>query len=111
TALPAALNFCRIGLLGVPSGRILTAPLFTRKPPPQEELAADESVTRLSADAISISPLVTRLSLYREIQLLNLPYCRSLNIFAIVSVPALMPSLTINMMFLAFLPRSEPGKM
>src|SRR5690606_30779261 len=84
--------------------RILILPWFTRCPPPQEELAAAESVTIELAEAISISPLCAKLSSYREIQCDGLPSFLLLYISAIFKVPELIPSLTIKMMFLAFFP-------
>src|SRR5690606_2619141 len=94
------------GLL--PSGAIFTAPLFTRTPPPHEELAAEESVTRLLAEAVSINPRTTLLSAYNDIQGDSLPSRRSRRTLAMPRVPALIPSLTIKMMFFAFLPAYWP---
>ncbi|MCY1226477.1 hypothetical protein D9M72_387070 [compost metagenome] len=100
---PDFLNFCQIGKCACPSGPTFNEPLFTRKPPPQEELAAAESVTIELAEAVSIKALETLLSLYNWIQLEPLPYFLFRNKSAILRVPVLIPSLTSKMIFLAFL--------
>ncbi len=46
----------------------MSDPLFTLAPPPQDELAAAESVTRESAEAVSISALLTFCSSYSRSQ-------------------------------------------
>ena len=55
-AHPCFMAVTRMGSSGVPSGAMLTAPLLMRCPHPQEDEAAEESVTTELADAISMSP-------------------------------------------------------
>src|SRR5690606_17141587 len=74
--LPFNLNFCQIGRCSSPDGLTFNDPLFTRKPPPQDELAAAESVTIDEAEAISIKPRETLLSRYNCSQLLLFPKIR-----------------------------------
>ena len=106
--LPAALNFCQIGIFTSPFGPMFKAPLFTRFPPPHEELAAAESVIIESAEAISIKPRLTLLSLYRFSQLEPTPFFCLRKISAIFKVPVLIPSLTIMIIFFTF--PLAPGK-
>ncbi|MNE76841.1 hypothetical protein D3C80_1731020 [compost metagenome] len=56
------------------------------------------------ADAVSINALVTLFSSYNDIHLLDTPFLRFSNTFAIFSVPVLMPSLTRKIIFFACLP-------
>jgi hypothetical protein len=73
---PAFLNFCQIGKFNSPVGLTFKEQLFTLKPPPQEELAAAESVTIELADAVSINALETLASLYNWSQLEPFPVFR-----------------------------------
>src|SRR5690606_9488917 len=101
TALPASLNFCKMGVYTSPFGPVLMAPLFTLWPPPQEELAAEESVTIEFRDAMSISARRALPSRYRPSQFEPRPSLRKRSWSAMARVPLLIPSLTMKMMFLA----------
>ena len=49
---PDFLNFCRIGVLKLPSGLTLSLPFSTLTPPPQAELeAAEEQLRKLKSEA------------------------------------------------------------
>ena len=104
-ALPVALNFFQMGVFSEPSGFVFKAPLFTLFPPPQDELAAAESVTRELSEAVSIIARLPLLCSYNDNHLLWRPSLRCNSKLAMVKVPMLMPSLTRKIMFLAILPR------
>src|SRR5690606_35107101 len=87
-----------------PSGLTFNEPLFTRTPPPHDELAAAESVTKASAEAVSIKARLTLPSSYSESHLLLRPSLRCKSKSAMVKVPILIPSLTIKIIFFAVLP-------
>ena len=101
--LPAFLNFCQIGRCGSPFLLTFNPPLLILTPPPQEELAAAESVTIELAEAISIKALFTLLSLYNCNQLVPVPIFLDRYKSVIFKVPILIPSLTIMIIFFAFL--------
>src|SRR5690606_19025041 len=100
---PAFLNFTQIGVCSSPLIPIFTEPFFTRYPPPQDELAAAESVTIELAEAISIKALETLFSWYKFIQFDGFPNFRFKKISVIESVPELIPSETITIIFLGVL--------
>ena len=58
--LPAFLNFWKIGVYSSPFTPILIIPLIILCPQPQEELAAEESVTKELADCISIEAFTAK---------------------------------------------------
>src|SRR5690606_16449285 len=62
TDFPPALNFCKPGLLTLPSAFTFTDPFGTFTPPPHAELPAAESVTKALADDVSTKDRATKLS-------------------------------------------------
>jgi hypothetical protein len=100
TFLPLSRAIEAMGTNFVPSGNMFTQALNMREPLPHADDADDESVTRESRDAMFIRACRASGRECSACQMVPVPRARSENCSASGSTPALIPSATIQMMFL-----------
>ena len=94
-AQPACENNAYRGVSNVPFGSAFTAPFTTRDPLPHADEAAEESVTAEFSERVFMTPIFAPGSSYRLIHVSGRFRVSCEKRFAHVSVPTLMPSLTI----------------